>query len=174
MTRAGLVAGTLAAGAVLLILMDLKADAAAREAGTAAWTRETESEAAFVAAALARRNDLQVVERFAALARRDDVAYALVCDASGRARFSTDVAGVGTVYDSPVAQRARAAAGTLVQDLTDTAGVVEVDAPVGGGSVLRLGYATRARTAASRRRWTGAAAVVVAAAVAGLLARARA
>ena len=173
MNRGGLVAGTLATGAVLLLLMDLQADNATRSAFVAAWTRNAESEAAFVTAALARRNDLLVVERLGALARRDDLAYAVVCDAAGRARFHSDVAQIGTVYDSPVAKRALAATGTLVQDV-DAAGVVEIDAPVGGGAVLRLGFSKRVLAAPSRWLWSGAAMAVLAGLAAGLLVRARA
>lgn len=173
MSRSAWIAGTLAAGAVLLVVMDLQADRASRDAFVAGWTRDTESEAAFVAATLARKNDLLVVERFTALVKRDDLSYAVVCDAAGRARFHTNASDVGTVYDSPVARRALAAAGTVVQHVTG-AGVVEVDVPVGGGAVLRMGYATRAYTGPSRWLWAGAAVSVVAAAAAGLMARARA
>src|ERR1043166_4428683 len=101
MNRRNGIAGTLAAGAVLLLLMDQRATEASRDAVVAAWARDAESEAAFVAAALARRNDLLVVERIAALAKRDDLAYAVVCDAAGRAKFNSDVAQTGTVYDRP-------------------------------------------------------------------------
>jgi hypothetical protein len=168
-----LAAGTLAVGAVLLLLMDRQADQATREHCVGAWTRSTESEAAFVMSALAHKNDLLVVERFGALAKRDDLAYAVVCDAAGRARFHTDAANVGTVYDSAVARRAMAATLTQVQDLAD-AGVVEVDVPVGGGSVLRMGFGTRGLAASSGWLWSGAAASILSAAAAVLLVRARA
>jgi len=173
MTRPAAIAGTLAAGAVLLLLMDVQADRASRDAFVAGWTRDTEAEAAFVASALTRKNDLLVVERFGSLVKRDDLSYAVVCDAAGRARFHSNASDVGTVYDSPVAKRALAATGTVVQDVGG-AGVVEVDVPVGGGAVLRMGYATRAFSGPARWLWAGAAVSMAAAAAAGLMARARA
>jgi hypothetical protein len=173
MNRRGAIAGTLAAGAVLLLLMDQRAADGNRDAVVATWTRDAESEAAFVAAALARRNDLLVVERIAALAKRDDLAYAVICDATGRATFHSDVAQIGMVYDSPVAKRALGTAGTLVQEAA-AAGIIEIDAPVGGGAVLRLGFADRAFAAPSRWMWAGAAASLVAAVAAGLMGLARA
>ena len=111
-----------------------------------------------------------MVERLAALGQRDDLAWAVVLDTAGRARFHTNVADVGKVYDSAIAKRALAATAPLVQDLADV-GIVEVDVPVGSGAVLRAGFTTRALDAASRQVWTGAAVAVVAAVVAGLLLR---
>jgi hypothetical protein len=173
MSRGTLAAGTLAAGAVLVLVMNGQAERATRRSFEAAWALAAESEAAFVGTALAHQNDLLVVERLASLARRDDVAYAVVCDPAGRARFHTNPADVGTVYDSPVARRALAATDTLVQDVA-SAGVVEVDVPVSGGLVLRMGYTTRGLAGPSRWLWSAAAASVLAAVVAGLLVRARA
>jgi hypothetical protein len=80
---------------------------------------------------------------------------------------------VGTVYDSPVARRALAATGTLAQDVA-AAGIVELDVPVGGGSVLRMGFATRSLAGPSRWLWSAVAASLLAAVAAGLLVRGRA
>jgi len=140
----------------------------ARAAGRAGWSgarvQEAEELAAFIRAATASRNDLLVVERFTALARRDEVAWALVLDAGGRAVFNSAAADVGKVYDSAVAKAALAATGTLVQDLASL-GVTEVDVPLGAGRVLRLGCAPRGAAAADP--WLAVAAGIAVLALAG-------
>ncbi len=148
----------------------------AREAALAGWrvarVQEAEELAGFVRGATAARNDLLVVERFVALARRDEVAWALVLDANGRAVFHSHGADVGTIYDSAVAKAALAATTTAVQDLAGL-GVTEVDVPLGAGRVLRLGCTPRAVAAADPFLWGGAGLAALVLAGAGLLAARR-
>ena len=168
--RRRLAVGTVAIGLGLMMAMDQLASSAARAARIQSWALEAGAEGAFIHSALAHHDDLLVVERLAALGQRDDLAWAVVLDTAGRARFHTNVADVGKVYDSAIAKRALAATAPLVQELAEV-GIVEVDVPVGAGSVLRAGFTTRALDAASRQVWTGAAVAVMAAVVAGLLLR---
>lgn len=173
MTRRGLVVAGSVCGAVVVLGCAWAAAAAMRSAWRTGFVRDAEDTGRFVARALATRSDLLVVERFAELKRHDDVTYVLVLDPSGRARFHGEAAEVGKVFDSPFAKAALAATATIVQDIP-SAGVVEVDVPVGGGSVLRVGGAPRPLAASLRWLWTGAAAGVLAlAALAALAAAAK-
>ncbi|MEK7475168.1 MAG: hypothetical protein AAB152_05980 [Candidatus Coatesbacteria bacterium] len=138
-----------------------QADVAARAAWRAGFVRQAEELGGFVTRALASRSDLLVVERFGELVRHDDVTYVLVLDPAGRARFHGDAVEVGKTFDSPFAKAALAATATLVQDIP-AAGVVEVDVPVGGGAVLRLGGAPRPLAASLRWLWTSAAVAAIA------------
>jgi len=150
----------MAAGLVLAMLglaslyCGFEAEQASVRARTRTWVMETEEIGAFVKSALARGNDLLVVERFSRLARRDDVAYVLVMDSTGKARLHTDVSQIGKLYTSDYAKRALGAGDTLVQPVPSQ-GLVEVDSPLGGAGVLRAGFMVSAATAGSGWMWAG-------------------
>jgi len=166
-----------AAGCGIAALVALGAAWQAAEAARGAWrsgfVREAEELGSFAKRALASRSDLLIVERFSELVRHDDVTYVLILDSAGRARFHGDAAEVGKTFDSPYAKAALAATAALVQDIPQ-AGVIEVDVPLGGGSVLRLGGAPRPLAPALRWLWAGAGlagAALLAAGLWGLRAR---
>ena len=140
--------------AVASLWCGFEADHSARRARIRTWTLETAEIGTFAKSALARGNDLLLVERFSMLARRDDIAYILVMDKEGKARLHTDVTQVGKVYTSAFAMRALAAGDTLVQPV-ESMGLIEVDYPLGSVGVLRAGFVLRAATAGAGWMWAG-------------------
>ena len=133
------------------------------------WVQDAGELGDFSRVALERGNDLLVVERFARLARRDDFAYALVMDRGGRAVLHSDVTKIGTVYESEYAKRAGAAVDTLVQFIP-AMGLVEIDAPMGPGRVLRMGFVSRTASAGIGWMWAGLGLALAGMAVSVLLA----
>ena len=160
-----------AAGCGLAALVALGAAWQAADAARGAWrsgfVSEAEELGGFAKRALGSHSDLLIVERFGELVRHDDVTYVLILDSSGRARFHGDAAEVGKTFDSPYARAALAATATLVQDIPQ-AGVLEVDVPLGNGSVLRMGGAPRPLAPALRWLWAGAGLACSALVAAGL------
>jgi hypothetical protein len=152
--RAAVLGAALALAAAASIWCGWEAGNSARRARIGNWTLETEEMGAFVKSALARGNDLLVVERFSRLSRRDDIAYMLVMDQGGKARLHSDVNQAGKVYTSDYASRALSAGDTLVQ-MVPAMGLVEVDYPLGSAGVLRAGFILRSATAGSGWMWAG-------------------
>ena len=169
MTRARGLAAAAWLAALVVLGCAWQAAESARAAWRAGFVRDAEETGRFVTRSLASRSDLLVVERIGELVRHNDVTYVLVLDPTGRARFHGDAAEAGKTFDSPYAKAALAATATLVQDIP-AADVVEVDVPVGGGSVLRIGGAPRPFAASIRWLWLSAAAGAAALGLAGLLA----
>lgn len=126
----------------------------ARRARIRTWSLETGELGSFVKSALARGNDLLVVERFSLVARRDDIAYLLVMDRDGKARLHSDVNQAGKVYASDYAKRALSAGDIIVQ-MVPSMGLVEVDYPLGDRGVLRAGFVLSSATAGSGWMWAG-------------------
>jgi len=150
-----------AALAMILALLGLAslwcgwtASSLSREARIRTWTLEAAEIGAFARAALARGNDLLVVERFSRLSRRDDIAFMMVMDAEGKARLHTDVAQTGKAFAGVYADRAAAAADILVQP-ESAAGLLEIDFPLGSAGVLRAGFVSGSATPGDGWMWAG-------------------
>lgn len=152
-TRPRLVLGLTLLGMLLVVLVALQARDAVRRAWARSWVSEAEELGSFARAALAVRSDLLLVERLTRLARRDDVAYALILDPDGRARFHGNAPDVGRKYDSAPARRALAARETYVQSIRSH-GVLEVDVPLERG-VLRMGFTFAPLDSFFRWLWGG-------------------
>ena len=153
--RARIILGVTLLGMFLVVLVALQARDSVRQAWLRAWVAEAEELGGFTDAAVAGRGDLLLVGRLTRLARRDDVAYALVLDSDGRARFHGNASDVGKKYDSDWSLRALSAGETLVQDIRSH-GVVEVAVPVSRG-VLRMGFTFAPLDSFFRWLWGGVA-----------------
>jgi hypothetical protein len=165
--RARLAAGALALAALLALLAASEARDAARRALVSSWVLQAEDLAAFARGALASRDELLLVQRLGALGKRDEVAYAVIQDREGTARYAANLAEAGRRFDSETARRASAAAVTLLQPLP-ALDALEIDVPL-GALVLRVGFSYRVLAPAARWLWGGAALSAAALAAAGLL-----
>ncbi len=152
---------------LLVVLVALQARDAMKRAWVKSWVSQTEELGTFVRGALASRSDLLLVERLVQLARRDEIAYALILDPGGRARYHSNAADIGRRYDNVYTKRALKAQATLVQDIRDH-GVLEVDVPLASG-VLRVGFTFKPLASFSRWLWAGVALSCACLTAAGLL-----
>lgn len=140
---------------LVVVLAALQARDSARRAWIDSWVTQAQSLGEFADSALAARADLLLVERLTHLARRDEVAYALILDSDGRARFHGNAADVGRKYDSEYTRRALAAKELTVQRIPSH-GVLEVDVPLDRG-VLRIGFTFEPLRVFHRWLWGGVA-----------------
>ncbi|MEK7766453.1 MAG: hypothetical protein AAB368_09465 [bacterium] len=165
--RARLAAGVLVLAALLAALMAAEAQDAARRALVNSWVLQTEELGAFARGALASRDELLLVQRLGALGKRDEIAYVVIQDAQGAARFVGNLADAGRRFESETARRASAATATLLQPIP-ALNALEIDVPL-GALVLRVGFSFRPLAPVARWRWGAVALSAAALAAAGFV-----
>lgn len=153
--------------ALLVILAQLEAKDAEQRAWTASWIKQAEELAGFTQQAIASGNELMLMERLSRMVRRGDVAYAVVLDRDGLARFAGNPGNAGKRFSGPYSKRALSASGTLVQRIGDR-GVTEVAVPA-GRLVIRCGFTMQHLSAVDDWLWAAAALASLGLGGAGLL-----
>lgn len=153
--------------ALLVILAQLEAQEASKRAWKANWIQQAEDLGAFSASSLANGDELMLVERLSRIVRRNDVAYAVILDRQGLARFAGSPANAGKIFSGPYSKVAMSAQGTIIQEIAERA-VTEVCVPA-GGLVLRCGFTMKHLQAVNDWLWAGAAVAVLGLGGAGLL-----
>lgn len=165
--RARAIALGLGICALLIILAQLEAQDAEREAWLATWIKQAEDLGVFTQQAVASGNELMLMERLLRMVKRSDVVYVVIVDRKGLARFAGNPANAGKTISGPYSARALAAEGTLVQEI-EGRGIKEIAVPA-GQLVVRCGFTMQHLSGVDDWLWIAAALATLGLGGAGLL-----